>query len=323
MNRTWLNGTWLACVAAAFVLVAPARAPAQDLTGPVRIIVPFAPGASTDIVARRIAPRLSELLGQAVVVENRGGAGGLIGAQAAAAAPADGRTLFVATTSHTALPALHESMPYDTLKDFAPVALLADMPGIIVINPRLPAKTFPEFLALAKKQTLTFGTAGAGTFPHLGIELLKARAGVPMTHVSYRGAAPALTDTVSGQVDVKLDAFVTAGGHIKVGRLRAVAVTSAARIPELPDVPTVAEHGFPGYEVNYWIGIVTRAGLPEAVRLKLEKAFVEAMNEENRQALAKSGVRPLGQDSKAVDALIQRELAQWQKLAKDANITLK
>jgi tripartite-type tricarboxylate transporter receptor subunit TctC len=315
--------TAIRLLGAAFLLLAallPARA--DWPTGPVRIIVPFAPGASTDIVARRLAPRLGELLGQPVVIENRGGAGGLIGAQAAIAAAPDGHTLFVATTSHSALPALHDKMPYDTLKDFVSVALLADMPGIIVINPKLPVRTFPEFLDYAKKNTLTFGTAGPGTFPHLGIELLKSRAKIPMTHVSYRGAAPALADTVAGHVDVKLDAYVTASGHIAAGRLRAVAVTSLTRIPELPDLPAAAEFGLPGYEVNYWIGIVTRAGLPEAARAKLEKAFIESMTEENRAALAKSGVRPLGQSSKELDALIQREFTQWRDLVKQAGLTV-
>lgn len=308
---------------AALALCMPAAASAQGWpSAPIRIVVPFTPGASTDIVARRIAPRLGELLGQPVVVENRGGAGGLIGAQSVLSAPPDGHTLFVATTSHSALPALHDRMPYDTLKDFVSVALIADMPGIIVVNPSLPVTTFPQFLDYAKKNALTYGTAGAGTFPHLGIELLKSRAKIPMTHVPYKGAAPALADVIAGHVHVKLDAYVTSHAHMATGKLKAVAVTSAGRIPELPDVPAVAEFGFPGYEVNYWIGIVARSGVPEAVRAKLEQAFIEALTEENRAAFKQSGMRPLGQSSKELDSLIMRELTQWRELVKEANITI-
>jgi tripartite-type tricarboxylate transporter receptor subunit TctC len=310
----------LATVALLLAALVPARAEWPD--APIRIVVPFAAGASTDIVVRTIAPRLSEILGQPVVVENRGGAGGLIGAQAVLNAPADGYTLFTATTSHTALPALHAKLPYDTLKDFAPIGILADMPGVIVVHPSVPVKTFKEFLDYAKTHTLTFGTAGAGTFPHLGIELLKNRAGIPMTHVPYKGAAPAMQDLLAGHIQVKLDAYVTSSAHMQAGKLRAIAVTSAGRIPELPDLPSVAESGFPGYEVSYWIGLVIRSEVPAPIRAKLEKAVMEAMNAENRAALTKRGVRPLGQSSKELDALIRRELVQWHDLVKKANITI-
>lgn len=288
---------------------------------PVKIVVPFAPGASTDVVARRIAPKMSELLGQPVLIDNRGGAGGLIGAQAVASAPPDGYTLLVATTSHTAQPSLVKKMPFDTQKDFASIALIADMPGIIVVHPSMPVNSFREFLDYAKPRKLNYGTAGSGTFPHLGMELLINRAKTPMVHVPYKGAAPALTDLVAGHLDVKLDAFVSAGRHIADGRLKALAVTSATRIPELPNVPTVAESGFPGYEVNYWIGIVSPAAVPAQARTRLEKAFIEAMTEENRAVLTKSGVRPLGQGSHVLDALIKRELLQWHDLIREANIT--
>lgn len=281
---------------------------------PVRIIVPFAAGASTDIVTRQIAPKVGELLNETVIVENQGGAGGVIGTRMAATAPADGNTLLVATTSHTAQPALQEKLPYDTLKDFVSIALIADMPGIIVANPALPVKSLPELLEYAKSHTVTFGTAGSGTFPHLGIELLKSRAKVPMVHVPYRGAAPALSDTVAGHVDVKLDAYISAGQHIAAGRLRALAVTSTQRLPELPDVPTVAELGFPGYEVTYWIGIVARAGITSERRDILERAFIESLTPENREALIKKGTRPLGLNGKELQGLIEREVAQWRDL---------
>ena len=311
MFRSWM---------AACVMFVATAVRAEWPEAPVKVVVPFAPGASTDIVMRQVAPRVGALLGQTVVVENLGGAGGLIGARAVHAAPTDGYTLLVATTSHTALPALNAKMPFDTQKDFAPVSLIADMPGIIVVPPSLPVNSFREFLDFAKTKKLNYGTAGAGTFPHLGMELLIDRAKVPMVHVPYKGAAPALTDTVAGHLDVKLDAYVSAGQYIRDKRLKALAVTSRSRIPELPQVPTVAESGFPGYEVTYWIGIVSRAGVPAAARAKLEKAFVEAMTAENSAALQKLGVRPLGEGSKVLDALIERELVQWRKLIAAANI---
>jgi tripartite-type tricarboxylate transporter receptor subunit TctC len=307
---------WLA---ASFLMVAMGSR-AEWPEQPIKIIVPFAPGASTDIVIRQVAPKVSEILKTPVVIENRGGAGGLIGSEAVISAPADGYTLLAATTSYTALPALNAKMPFDTQKDFAPIALVADMPGIIVVPAKSPANTFKEFMAYAKTKNLNYGSAGAGTFPHLGMELLLDRAKLPMVHVPYKGAAPALTDTVAGHLDVKLDAYVSAGPYITDKRLKALAVTSRTRIPELPDVPTVAESGFPGYEVTYWIGIVSRSGVPAAVRAKLERAFVQAMTPENRAALQKLGVRPLGEGAKEEEALINRELVQWKQLIKAANI---
>ena len=304
----------------ASLLLAATATHAEWPEQPIKIVVPFAPGASTDIVIRQVAPKVSEILKTPVVIENRGGAGGLIGEEAVHNAPPDGYTLLAATTSYTALPALNAKMPFDTQKDFAPISLVADMPGIIVVPAASPVNNFKEFLDYSKTKKLNYGSAGSGTFPHLGMELLIDRTKTPMVHVPYKGAAPALTDTVGGTLDVKLDAYVSAGPYITAKRLKALAVTSSKRIPELPDVPTVAESGFPGYEVTYWIGVVSRAGVPQAVREKLEKAFVAAMTPENRAALQKLGVRPLGQGAKEEEELINRELAQWKKLIAAANI---
>lgn len=310
------------CFAAGALLALVSPALADWPSSPIRVVVPFVPGASTDIVLRRISPKLSELLGQPVIVDNRGGAGGMVAAEAVLRAPPDGTTLLVATTSHSALPALQSRLPYDTLRDFAPVALVADMPGVIVINPGMAAHTLAEFLDHAKTHDVYYGSAGPGTFPHLGMALLAARAGVRLIHVPYKGAAPALLDVMAGQIQAKLDAYVTSGAHIADGTLRAIAVTSEARIPELPDIPTVAESGFPGFEVSYWIGIVAPAKVPEPVRLTLEHAFAAALTPENRAALQQSGVRPLGEDGKALDALIRRELVQWQTLVTQQHITV-
>jgi tripartite-type tricarboxylate transporter receptor subunit TctC len=313
----------LLAFAVGFLTTVSMTAASEWPTAPVHIVVPFTPGASTDIVVRLIAPKLSELLGESVVVENRGGAGGLIATEAVAGAKADGYTLLVVTTSFVAQPAIMEALPYDAVKDFAPIALLADLPGVLVINPAVPAKTLAEFLDYARSHNLTYGSAGVGTFPHLGIELLKSRAGIPLAHVPYRGAAQALADVIAGHVDLKLDAYVSANAHIADGSLRALAVSSLTRLPELPDIPTIAESGFPGFEVTYWIGIVAPAAVQESIRARLEGAFVQSLTPESRATLAKDGVRPLGQGRDALQSLIAREVEQWRKLAKEMDLKIK
>jgi tripartite-type tricarboxylate transporter receptor subunit TctC len=290
---------------------------------PIHIILPFTPGASTDVVIRTIAPKFSELIGAPAVIENRGGAGGLIATESVATANPDGYTLLVVTTSFAAQPAIMGKLPYDTAHDFAPIALLADLPGVLVVNPKVPAKTFAEFLDYAKSHRLTYGSAGIGTFPHLGMELLKSRAGIPMTHVPYKGASQALTDVIGGQIDVKLDAYVSSAGHLTDGTLRPLAVSSLTRLPELPDVPTIAESGFPGFEVTYWIGVAAPAAVPEPVRARLQDAFIASLTPENKALLAKQGVRAVGEGQKTLQGLIDRELAQWQKLAGETDLTVK
>ncbi len=306
-------------LAGSLIAAAPARAEFPE--GPIRMIVPFSPGGTTDVVARRIAPKVGELLGTSVIVDNRGGGGGSIAAQATATAAPDGYTLMMTTTSHTANPSVQMSLPYDTLKDFVSVALVADQPGVIVAHPSVPVNTFKELIEYAKTHKLTYATAGPGTFPHLGIELLKSRAGIDMEAIPYKGAGPAMTDLLAGHVKVKLDAYITANSHVQAGKLKLLAVSSPERIPQLPDTPTVAELGYPGYEVSFWMGIVGPANIPEPVRAKLEKAFTDALTPEIRAILEKDGVRPIGGTGKDLDALIQREIPQWAKLVKEANIT--
>jgi tripartite-type tricarboxylate transporter receptor subunit TctC len=315
--------SWLAGLLALAFGVVTASAVAEWPAAPIHIFVPFTPGASTDVVLRTIAPKLSDLLGASVVIENRGGAGGLIATQTVATAKPDGYTLLVVTTSFAAQPAIMNELPYDTIKDFAPIALLADLPGVLVINPALPVKTFAELLDYAKTHALTYGSAGVGTFPHLGIELLKSRAKIPLAQVPYRGAAQALTDVIAGHVDLKLDAYVSAHGHIADGALRALAVSSLTRLPELPGVPTIAESGFPGFEATYWIGVVAPAAVPEEVRARLEKAFKESLTLENRALLAKNGIRSLGLGHDALQSLVARELDQWRQLAKETDLSVK
>jgi tripartite-type tricarboxylate transporter receptor subunit TctC len=304
-------------------LAAATAAAADWPTTPIHVILPFTPGASTDVVVRTISPKFSELIGAPAVIENRGGAGGLIATESVASAKPDGYTLLVVTTSFAAQPAIMGKLPYDTAHDFAPVALLADLPGVLVVNAKLPVKSFAEFIDYTKSHRVTYGSAGIGTFPHLGMELLKSRAGIPMTHVPYKGAAQALADVIAGQIDVKLDAYVSSAGHIADGTLRPIAVSSLTRLPELPDVPTVAESGFPGFEVTYWIGVVAPAAVPEDVRGRLETAFISSLTPEAKAALANQGVRAVGGDHAALQNLIGRELVQWQKLAGETDLSVK
>lgn len=318
-TRRGVLGLGFAAASAAVTGAAAADWPSS----PIHIILPFTPGASTDVVVRTVAPKFSELIGAPAVIENRGGAGGLIATESVAGAKPDGYTLLVVTTSFAAQPAIMSKLPYDTAHDFAPVALIADLPGVLVVNAKMPVKSFAEFLDYTKSHRVTYGSAGIGTFPHLGIELLKSRAKIPMTHVPYKGAAQALADVIAGQIDVKLDAYVSSAGHIADGTLRPIAVSSLNRLPELPDVPTIAESGFPGFEVTYWIGVVAPAAVPEEVRARLETAFISSLTPENKAALAKQGVRAVGGDHVALQNLIGRELTQWQKLAGEADLSVK
>lgn len=290
----------------------------------VRLVVPFPPGGTTDVVARLIARKVGEILGQPIVIENRGGAGGTIATDMVAKSPADGYTLIMATNSHTANPSIYRKLPFDTQKDFVSVAMIADTPGLLVVHPSVPVSNFKEFIELARKSNppLTFGTAGAGTFPHLSIELLKSRAGIEMTHVPYKGAGPAMIDLIAGVYQVKVDALPTAGGYIKAGKLKLLAVTSLERMPQLPDVPSIAELGYPGYESTFWMAILAPAGTPKDVVSKLEQAFIKALQDKDiADKLVTVGVRIIGKPASYVDELIARELAQWPPIVKKAGIS--
>jgi len=291
---------------------------------PVRVVVPFPPGGTTDVVARVIAPKVSAILGQQIVIENKGGAGGTIATEAVAKSAPDGYTLLMPTNSHTANPAIYKSLPFDTAKDFVSIALIADTPGLLVVHPSVPANNLKEFIAYAKKANprLTFGTAGAGTFPHLTTELFMARTGIEMTHIPYKGAGPAMVDLLAGVYQFKCDALPTAGGYVKAGKLKLYAVTSLERMPQIPDVPTVAESGYPGFESAFWMGFLAPAGTPKEVVSKLEHAFNTAMRDkEITDKLMTMGVQILAKPPSALDALIARELKQWPPIVKKAGIT--
>ena len=270
----------LAAAAAALCLAAPAFAQAQAAapasapaypTKPVKLVVPYPPGGPTDIVARLVAQKLSDAMGQQFIIDNRPGAGGNPGAELVARSPADGYTLVVATTAHAINPSLFKNLGYSLSKDFAPVSQLTSGPLVIVANPQLPAKNVAELIALAKAKPgeLNFASSGNGQSTHLSAELFAAMAGVKMNHIPYKGSAPALTDTMGGQTQLMFDTMLSAMPHVKAGKLKALAVTSATRSPVAPDLPTVAESGLPGYEAIAWNGLLAPAGTPPEVLARL------------------------------------------------------
>lgn len=314
-----LPALWLAA------LCGPAAAQADTFPDhPIHLVVPFSPGGSTDLVGRLVGAKVAQILGQPVIIENRAGAGGSIGTAYVAKSAPDGYTLLIATTSYTANPSLYKKLPFDTSKDFAPISLLCDMPGLLVAHPSLPPNNFAQFIRYAKTHKLDYGSAGVGTFPHLSMEMLKRRAGLQMTHIPYKGAAPALADLVRGVYQVKVDAYITAAGFVRSGKLKLYAVTSAQRMPQLPDVPTVAESGYPGFESTYWIGVVVPSATPAPIRAKLEKAFMQAVHDKDVAAkLLATGTRPIGSSAEVLGQRVQHELAQWPVILRNAGITAK
>ena len=320
MNRI----TRLKALVAAALLGTAAIANAAFPEKPLRLVVPFPPGGTTDVVARHVAPKVAEILGQPVIVENKGGAGGSIGTEMVAKSPPDGYTMLMATNSHTANPAIYKDLPFNTAKDFASVALIGDSPGLFLVHPSVPANNLKEFVALAKKANppLTFGTAGAGTYPHLSAELFKVQAGIDMTHIPYKGAGPALIDLLAGVYQFKVEGITTGLAHVKSGKLKVFGITSKERMPLAPEIPTVAEQGYPEYETNFWMAILVPAGTPKDVIAKLEKAYLQALADKDVAAkLEGLSVRVMAKPATAVDELINRELKLWPPIVKKAGIT--
>ena len=291
---------------------------------PIKLIVPFPPGGTTDVVARQVVPKVGEILGTTVIIENKGGAGASIGTDLVAKSPPDGYTLLVATNSHTVNPFVYKSLPFDTSKDFVSVALMADTPGIFVVHPSVKANTLKEFVELAKKSDpkLTFGTAGAGTWPHLTTELFKERAKIDMVHIPYKGAGPAMNDLLGGVYTFKAEGIATGLQHVKAGKLKALAATSLERLPQLPDLPTVAEQGYPGYESVFWMAILAPAGTPADVVAKLEAAFLKALQDRDlAEKFQATGVRVIAKPGRELDKMIREELKTWPAIVKRAGIS--
>ncbi|HEX4327546.1 MAG TPA: tripartite tricarboxylate transporter substrate binding protein [Burkholderiales bacterium] len=319
--RSFISRAAFAAAAALPALALPAHAAYPD--HPIRLILPFVPGGSTDLVARTVANKAQDLIGQTLVIENRGGAGGIIATDAVAKAAPDGYTLLFTQTSHGSNPSLMLSLPYNTEKDFTAISLLADHPGVLLSHPSKPYKTFIEFLAYAKANPgkVIYASAGRGTWPHLTMEMLAQQAGLNMIHVPYKGAAPSRVDLIAGVVDVKVEAYSTSADFIKDGRLRALAVTGAERISFLPNIPTIAESGFKGFNSSIWMGILGPANMPPEIVAKLEKAFNDAAHDPVVvKTLSAQNIYSRGLPAKAMADLIHTDIIKWQALVKAAGI---
>jgi tripartite-type tricarboxylate transporter receptor subunit TctC len=322
---TFLRTLSLALTALALVLVQPGRGFAEYPERPVRVLLPFPAGGAVDIVARVMIAKMVEDLGQTFVIENKSGAGGIVATDAAAKSSPDGYTLLIATPNHTINAALQTSLPYDPERDLVPISILAEVPEVLVSYPGAPFTTFAGFVAYAKQNPgkLDYASAGIGTLPHMTMELLLRRVGVQVAHIPYRGAAPAMTDLLSGVVQLKLDTYATSHAQVDAGGLRMLGIASSHRSPLMPDMPTIAELGLPGYEGILWIGLMAPAGTPQAVIDRLAAASAKAANSPDLvERLQRDGVDLVGGTPAQFKSLIARELVQWRELAKTANISL-
>ena len=290
---------------------------------PIRLIVPFAPGGGTDITARAIAMKLTEALGQTVVVDNRAGANGTIGADIAAKAPPDGYTLSMISSSHSVNPSIMKKLPYDLITDLAPITQATTQPYALIVHPSVAAKSVKELIALvkAKPNSLNYGSSGTGGLSHLSGALLCSMTGINMTHIPYKGGAPALTDLVGGQIQLLFSTILQAQSQLKGGRVRALAVTTAKRSAGAPDLPTMHEAGVTGYEVAGWYGMVAPLKTPAAVITRLNTEAVKALRAPDiKDKLAVDGSEPIGSSVEAFGQHIKTEVAKWNKLVKEAGI---
>jgi tripartite-type tricarboxylate transporter receptor subunit TctC len=289
---------------------------------PVRVVVPFAAGGTTDIVTRILAQRMEQIWGQPLIVDNRPGAGGNIGSEIVARSPADGYTLLMATVAtHGINASLYRKIPYDPVGDFAPVTLVASTPSVLMLHPSIPAGSVKELIALAKANPgqLNFGSSGNGSSHHLAGELFDSMAGVKMTHVPYKGTAAALVDLLGGRIQLTFDTLPSAMPYVKGGKLKAIAVTSAKRARSLPDLPTIAEAGVPGYEVTSWYGLLAPAGTPPDIVRKLNADFVRAIRiPEVTEKMIEAGAEPVANTPEQFAQFIRSELKKWAIVVQDS-----
>jgi len=289
---------------------------------PVRLVVPYSPGGNTDVLARLIARKLTESWKQEVVVDNRPGGNTVIGTGIVARAPADGYTLLFTTLTFSVLPSMQANLPFDSTRDFSPVSLAVTLPNVLVLNPSTPVKTVTEFIQYAKANTgkLAYASTGAGTSPHLSMELLKSMAGLDMTHVPYKGGAPALTAVIAGQVTAVFTGLPIVIPHVKAGRLRALGVTSAERSDVAPDIPAINET-LPGYQVDPWFGLLAPAGTPRKLVAMLQKETSRALQLADVKAyLQKTGAKPVGSTPEKFSAHINAEIRKWRDLLRRLGI---
>jgi tripartite-type tricarboxylate transporter receptor subunit TctC len=308
----------------AITVICSAAASAQYPNKPVRMVVPFPAGGPTDIVSRAIAPKLSEALGQSVIIDNRAGAGGVTGTEQVAKAPADGYTLLMGTIGGLAVSmSLHPNRGYDTLRDLAPITQAVTVTNILVLHPSVPAKSVKELLAIATARPgrLNYASSGAGTVTHLAGELLKMMAGVNIVHIPYKGGAPALTALLSGEVDCSFENGLIVTPHIKSGKVRAIAVTGAQRSKLAPELPTIAEAGLPGYNASGWYGLVAPAATPRDIINRLSSEVTRVLRTPDIvERLSSQGAEPVGNPSEQFGAFIRSEIDKWAKLVKAVNM---
>ncbi|THC46602.1 tripartite tricarboxylate transporter substrate binding protein [Massilia sp. Mn16-1_5] len=316
----------LAMLATGAIALAPLAAQAQAFPSKgLTMIVPFSPGGTTDILARVVGAFMAKDLGQPVVIDNRPGAGGNIGAQMVARAAPDGYTILMGTVgTHAINQSLYKKMPFDPIKDFAPVTRVALVPNLLVANPSQPFKTVKELIAYAKGNPgkVTFASSGSGTSIHLSGEMFQQMAGVEMQHIPYKGSAPALTDLLGGQTAIMFDNMPSVIGHVRAGKLRPIAVTTPTRSPALPDVPTIAESGVPGYSATSWFGILAPAATPAPVIAKLNASILKALADpEVKKKLAEQGAEPHGEKPEQFAEFIRSETAKWGQTVKVSGAT--
>jgi tripartite-type tricarboxylate transporter receptor subunit TctC len=308
----------LACSAIAYAQTA-APYPAK----PIRVIVPQSPGASTDLTARLIAQKLSAAFGQTVVVDNRPGAGSIVGTELVAKAAPDGYTLLVVASSITLNPTLHKNLPFDPVRDLAPITQLSAFPNLLTVHPTLPVKTVKDLIALAKAKpgSLNYGSSGSATGTHLSAELFKYMTGIDMVHVPYKGGGPAVQALLGGQVQLNFATIVSVLPHLRSGKLRGIAVTTAKRSPVAPEIPTIAESGVPGYDHGPWNGFLAPARTPRAVIARLNEETARILQlPETKSVLNSEGAEPVGNKPEEFGAIIRNETAKWAKVIQSAGI---
>jgi tripartite-type tricarboxylate transporter receptor subunit TctC len=316
----------IASVALAFLMLAGRLATAQEWpTKPLTLVVPFAAGGTTDLVGRPLAQALAARLGQSVIVDNRAGAGGTIGAGMVAKSPPDGYTMFLATIAHTIAPGMYRNLSYDFVRDFDPITVIAEVPNVLIVNPSMAAKTAADLIAYAKANPgkVNFGSAGPGSVEHLSGELFRAMAGINIVHVPYKGGAPMMTDLIAGHIDMAVETSGSALQHIKSGAVRALAVSTRAPSPFFPGLPTLDSAALPGYDVTTWYGLLVPKGTPAAIRTKLYQTVSDLLKSPDMTArLADLGAVAGGEPPEKFAAFIAAETAKWTKVTKDAGVTV-
>jgi tripartite-type tricarboxylate transporter receptor subunit TctC len=318
--KKWLSGA-LVCLSGVSIV---GLAHAQSWpTKPIKLIVPYPPGGGTDVIARIVQEPLAKELGQQVIIDNRGGAGGSIGSALAAQSPSDGYTVLFTLSSHTINPAIYTKLPFDTEKDFSSVVTVASLPQILVANPNFPAKTVKEVIEMAKAKpgSISYASVGNGSPGHLAGAMMATDAGVEMTHIPYRGGGPAVTDVIAGQVPLLWVSIPAAAQFVKTGKLKALAVSTVKRSAVFPDVPTMVESGFKGFEVDSWYAMFVPAKTPQAIIDRINKATVNVLAQPDvKEKLLGQGAEAVGDTPAQLSGVVKKEIAKWKQVVKSANI---